>query len=85
MFIWSKSQWHSPTAEFLKITLFIPPAPRKNNNARIRVNQKMIDRADVLFEMERKYRDMITERYIISNQPVIGWKYPTITLLETPN
>ena len=42
-----------------------------NNNARIRVNQKMIDWADALFVMERRHRDIINERFIISDQPII--------------
>jgi predicted protein tyrosine phosphatase len=47
-----------------------------NNNARIRVNQKMIDWSDVLFVMERKHRDIIKKRFIISHQPVIVPEIP---------
>lgn len=31
----------------------------------------MIDRADVLFVMERRHRDIINGHFIISDQPVI--------------
>ena len=55
-----------------------------NNNARIRVNQKMIDWADVLFVMERKHRDIIRERFIISNQPVIVLEIPDDYRFEDP-
>jgi len=41
-----------------------------NNNARIRVSQKMIDWADVVFVMESKHRDIIKKRFTIPDQPV---------------
>lgn len=36
----------------------------------------MIDWADVVFVMERKHRDIIRERFIISDQPVIVLEIP---------
>lgn len=78
LFICSKNQWRSPTAELLfkNNPFHIARSAGTNNNARIRVNQKMIDWTDVLFVMERKHRDIIKERFIISDQPVIVLEIP---------
>jgi len=78
LFICSKNQWRSPTAEslFKNHPTHTARSAGTNNNARIRVNQKMIDWADVLFVMERKHRDIIRERFNISNQPVIILEIP---------
>jgi len=50
LFICSKNQWRSPTAELLfkNHPVHTARSAGTNNNARIRVNQKMIDWADVL-------------------------------------
>lgn len=78
LFICSKNQWRSPTAELLfkNHPIHTARSAGTNNNARIRVNQKMIDWADVLFVMERKHRDIIRERFIISNQPIVVLEIP---------
>ncbi|HEY9002002.1 MAG TPA: protein tyrosine phosphatase [Mucilaginibacter sp.] len=78
LFICSKNQWRSPTAELLfkHHPIHKARSAGTNNNARIRVNQKMIDWADVLFVMERKHRDIIRERFNISDQPVIVLEIP---------
>ena len=78
LFICSKNQWRSPTAELLfkNNPIHTARSAGTNNNARIRVNQKMIDWADILFVMERKHRDLIRERFILSNQPVIVLEIP---------
>jgi predicted protein tyrosine phosphatase len=78
LFICSKNQWRSPTAELLfkDHPIHVTRSAGTNNKARIRVTQKMIDWADVLFVMERKHRDIIKERFIISDQPVIILEIP---------
>lgn len=78
LFICSKNQWRSPTAELLFKNRpdHTARSAGTNNNARIRVTQKMIDWADVLFVMERKHHDLIRERFILSNQPVIVLEIP---------
>ncbi|HTK18152.1 MAG TPA: hypothetical protein VL442_01500 [Mucilaginibacter sp.] len=67
------NQWRSPTAELLfkDHPIHTARSAGTNNNARIRVNQKMIDWADALFVMERKHRDIIKERFNISDLPLI--------------
>lgn len=78
LFICSKNQWRSPTAELLFKNHPVHTARSAgiNNNARIRVNQKMIDWTDVVFVMESKHRDIIKERFIIPHQPVIVLEIP---------
>lgn len=78
LFICSKNQWRSPTAVLLfkNHPNHIARSAGTNNNARIRVNQKMIDWADALFVMERKHRDIIKERFNISDQPLIVLEIP---------
>jgi predicted protein tyrosine phosphatase len=78
LFICSKNQWRSPTAELLfkNNPIHVARSAGTNNKARIRVTQKMIDWADVLFVMERKHCNVIRERFIISGQPVIILEIP---------
>ena len=78
LFICSRNQWRSPTAELLfkNHPIHTARSAGTNNNARIRVNQKMINWADVVFVMERKHRDIIGERFAISDQPVIVFEIP---------
>lgn len=78
LFICSKNQWRSPTAELLfkNHPTHIARSAGTNNNARIRVNQKMIDWADLIFVMERKHRHIIKERFNISDQPFIVLEIP---------
>ncbi|MGZ3750241.1 MAG: low molecular weight protein tyrosine phosphatase family protein [Mucilaginibacter sp.] len=73
LFICSKNQWRSPTAELL-----IKNHPNHqarsagtSDKARIKINQKMIDWADMVFVMERKHRDIITGRFDVSAKTII--------------
>lgn len=73
LFICSKNQWRSPTAELLfkDHPIHVARSAGTSDKARVKVSQKMIDWADVIFVMERKHRDMIQQRFTFSNQPVI--------------
>ena len=42
-----------------------------SNKARIKVNQKLIDWADVIFVMERKHNDLLKQRHIITGKQLI--------------
>jgi predicted protein tyrosine phosphatase len=73
LFICSKNQWRSPTAELL-----FKNHPEHNaysagtsDKARIRVNQKMIDHADVVFVMERKHQQLLKQRFDIAGKQLI--------------
>ena len=65
LFICSKNQWRSPTAELLFKNHLIHNARSAgtSDKARIKVSQKLIDWADVIFVMERKHRDILKQRF----------------------
>lgn len=73
LFICSKNQWRSPTAELLfkNHRIHTASSAGTSDKARIRVNQKMIDRADVIFVMERKHKQLLSQRFDISGKQLI--------------
>jgi predicted protein tyrosine phosphatase len=73
LFICSKNQWRSSTAELLfkNHPTHLARSAGTSDNARIRVNPKMIDWADVKFVMERKHRDIIVKRFIIAGKALV--------------
>jgi len=42
-----------------------------SDKARIRVNQKMIDRADVIFVMERKHQQLLKQRFDVTGKALL--------------
>ena len=72
LFICSKNQWRSPTAELLfkGHQLHNARSAGTSDKARIRVNQKMLDWADVIFVMENKHRDMLKREFHLNNKPI---------------
>ncbi|HZX59841.1 MAG TPA: protein tyrosine phosphatase [Mucilaginibacter sp.] len=73
LFICSKNQWRSPTAEslFKNHPLHQARSAGTSDKARIRISQKLIDWADVLFFMERKHLDIVKQRFQSENQTII--------------
>ena len=73
LFICSKNQWRSPTAELLfkDHAIHVARSAGTSDKARIRINQKMIDWADVLFVMERKHLDIIRQRFLLADQTLV--------------
>jgi predicted protein tyrosine phosphatase len=67
LFICSKNQWRSPTAELLfkGHQLHNARSAGTSDKARIKLNQKLIDWADVVFVMEYKHRDIIKQQFSI--------------------
>jgi predicted protein tyrosine phosphatase len=65
LFICSKNQWRSPTAELLFKGRPVHSARSAgtSDKARVKVNEKLIDWADVIFVMERKHRDILKQRF----------------------
>jgi predicted protein tyrosine phosphatase len=65
LFICSKNQWRSPTAEMLfkNHPVHRARSAGTSDNARIKVNQKLIDWADVIFVMETKHKDLLKQRF----------------------
>jgi predicted protein tyrosine phosphatase len=72
LFICSKNQWRSPTAELLfkGHQLHSARSAGTSDKARIKVNQKLLDWADVLFVMEYKHRDMVKSQYDIRHKQI---------------
>ncbi|MBB6110462.1 protein tyrosine phosphatase [Mucilaginibacter lappiensis] len=42
-----------------------------SDKARIRINQKMIDRADIIFVMERKHQQLLKQRFDIGDRQLV--------------
>jgi predicted protein tyrosine phosphatase len=64
LFICSKNQWRSPTAELLfkNHAFHQARSAGTSDKARIRISQKLIDWADVIFFMERRHKDITAKR-----------------------
>lgn len=73
LFICSKNQWRSPTAELLfkNNQEHNAASAGTSDKARIRVNQKVIDRADVIFVMERKHKQLLSQRFDVIDKQLI--------------
>jgi len=73
LFICSKNQWRSPTAELLfkNHPTHHARSAGTSDKARIKVNQKMIDWANVIFVMERKHMDMIRQLFSFDQQQLV--------------
>lgn len=65
LFICSKNQWRSPTAEglFKNHPEHQARSAGTSDRARIKVNAKLIDWADLIFVMERKHQQLIWQRF----------------------
>jgi len=73
LFVCSKNQWRSPTAEML-----FKGHPAHNarsagtsDKARIKVSQKLIDWADVIFVMERRHSQLLKQRFVLQAQQMV--------------
>ncbi|HZY36607.1 MAG TPA: protein tyrosine phosphatase [Mucilaginibacter sp.] len=76
LFICSKNQWRSPTAEMLFKNHPVHEARSAGTSekARTRVNEKLLLWADVIFAMERRHRQLLNERFpsaLVNKQLVI--------------
>jgi predicted protein tyrosine phosphatase len=73
LFICSKNQWRSPTAELLfkGHQLHSARSAGTSDKARIKVNQKLLDWADVLFVMEYKHRNLLRQQYNTHRKQII--------------
>jgi predicted protein tyrosine phosphatase len=75
LFICSKNQWRSPTAEslFKSHPVHSARSGGTSNKARIKVNHKLIDWANIIFVMERKHRRILEQNFAdsLANKPVI--------------
>ena len=65
LFICSKNQWRSPTAEkiFRNRSGVITKSAGTESSARIKVNQQMIEWADIIFCMEDEHKTRLREKF----------------------
>ena len=80
LFLCSRNQWRSPTAEEIYKNhphLSVRSAGTENG-ARIRVTEKMLHRADLIFVMEKKHKQRLFEKF---PETVIGKR---ILVLDIP-
>jgi len=76
LFICSKNQWRSPTAEalFKNHPVHEARSAGTSEKARIRVNEKLLLWADVIFVMERRHKQLLNKRFpsiLIEKQLVV--------------
>lgn len=65
LFICSRNQWRSPTAEkiFAKLQGFYTKSAGTEPSARIRVSEGLIEWADIIFVMEKKHKQRLMQRF----------------------
>ena len=66
LFVCSRNQWRSPTAERVVRAWggdFAARSAGTSPEARVRVTEKSLAWADVVFVMERRHREMLRERH----------------------
>jgi protein-tyrosine phosphatase len=82
LFICSRNKWRSLTAEeiFKKDLRFNVRSAGTENSARIRVSEKMINWADLLFVMEKSHKQKLVHRFgeSLSGKQIIVLDIPDI-------
>ncbi|GAB2987867.1 phosphotyrosine protein phosphatase [Mucilaginibacter puniceus] len=65
LFVCSKNQWRSPTAELLfkNHPVHNARSAGTSEKARIKLNQKLIAWADIIYVMERKHKELLLLRF----------------------
>ena len=75
LFICSKNQWRSPTAEliFKNHPFHTARSAGTSGKARIRITEKLIEWADEIFVMENKHKELLKDRFgvAVAKKPVI--------------
>ena len=73
LFICSKNQWRSPTAELLfkGHQLHHARSAGTSDKARVKLNQKLIDWADVVFVMEYRHRDIVKQQFALNGKRLV--------------
>jgi len=68
LFICSKNQWRSPTAQLLfnNNQTHTARSAGTSEKARMKVNEKMLSWADVIFCMERRHKQLLQQRFSLS-------------------
>lgn len=65
LFVCSRNQWRSPTAEeiFKNSQEYQAKSAGTEPSARIKITEKLINWADIIFVMEKKHKDRINQRF----------------------
>ena len=65
LFICSRNKWRSPTAEkiYKQSAGFNVKSAGTEAGARIKINAKLIDWSDIIFAMEKKHKQRLTENF----------------------
>lgn len=81
LFVCSRNQWRSPTAEaiYKRYSGINVKSAGTEPSARIRLNSKMIEWADIIFVMEKKHKQRMLENFTIET------KGKKIVILDIPD
>lgn len=65
LFVCSRNEWRSPTAEtiYKNHDFIVAKSAGTSPSARIKINQKHIDWAEIIFVMEKKHRQLLEQRF----------------------
>ena len=65
LFICSRNQWRSPTAEaiFKNSDIHQARSAGTSDSARVRVNDAMVKWADIIFAMEKRHKQILEQRF----------------------
>ena len=65
LFVCSRNQWRSPTAEglFRNHPAYHARSAGTSEKARTKLSHKLVEWADVIIVMERRHRDILRERF----------------------
>jgi predicted protein tyrosine phosphatase len=80
LFVCSRNNWRSPTAETIyknRQDLSVKSAGTEPS-ARIRVTDKLVNWADIIFVMEKRHKQRLTEKYtdLISDKHIVTLDIP---------
>lgn len=65
LFVCSRNQWRSPTGEaiFSKSQVYKARSAGTADGARVKINARLMEWADIIFAMEQRHRDMLYTRF----------------------
>ncbi len=65
LFVCSRNQWRSPTGEqiYKNVQGINAKSAGTEPSARIKINAKLIDWADIIFVMEKKHKQRVSEKF----------------------
>ena len=80
LFVCSRNQWRSPTAEeiFKNNQEYQAKSAGTEPSARIKITEKLINWADIIFVMEKKHKERLKQRFatVVDEKEVIVLDIP---------